>query len=243
MPSVENSRFLKMPMYEKERPKKCSICHRWDITLRLWAGFVLTADSSHHLLQLCTSAQDQEDAPNINSCSFVSPFTSDGVGVWPGTHLASYSNELRPHRSQFNPRSGRNSAATFQFDNLQAIGETDSGASEVGMHFIGGSPSFASSSRHRTKQTEIRDELASVHEEIASLESVRDLPDISDHELVNIQNKLSVKRTEQITLERGLHRLISGQLRQRKFREKMKLKYQGNIWVDDATNCCNGLLT
>ncbi|XP_018024878.1 broad-complex core protein isoforms 1/2/3/4/5 isoform X16 [Hyalella azteca] len=83
---------------------------------------------------------------------------------------------------------------------------------------------LASSSTRRVRQAEVRQELRAVHQEIASLQSMLERGDLSPSELPAIEENLASKRQLQISLEKGLHRLISGQLRQRKFREKLKQK-------------------
>lgn len=164
----------------------------------LMPGLAITADScTHRLLQLMCSG----DASTISS--IVSPLTPAGGDVWGAVH--SSPNDLHLLNT---------TTTAFLFDTLQSV----SGGGHRQYLF---NTSMASN-RQRTKQNEVRDGLAAVHEEIAVLQSLLDTAKDEDH--FNIQNKLHVKRMEQVAMEKGLQRLISGQMRQRKFREKLKLK-------------------
>ena len=78
--------------------------------------------------------------------------------------------------------------------------------------------------RGRLRQSEIRTQLCKIGDELSTLEDLLETATLQEDDRLNIQDTIRTKKLEQIGLERGLHKLVSGQLRQRKFREKLKLK-------------------
>lgn len=63
-----------------------------------------------------------------------------------------------------------------------------------------------------------------VQAETASLESLLDSGMLGTSDALKVEVKINNKKVEVARLQKELERLISGQLRQRKFREKMRKK-------------------
>ncbi|XP_047471703.1 broad-complex core protein isoforms 1/2/3/4/5 isoform X10 [Penaeus vannamei] len=78
--------------------------------------------------------------------------------------------------------------------------------------------------RGRYRQDRIRAEISLVQAETASLESLLDSGMLGTSDALKVEVKINNKKVEVARLQKELERLISGQLRQRKFREKMRKK-------------------
>ncbi|XP_063886857.1 longitudinals lacking protein, isoforms H/M/V-like isoform X11 [Scylla paramamosain] len=78
--------------------------------------------------------------------------------------------------------------------------------------------------RGRYRQDRIRAQMSLLKAETATLESVLESGTLSDLEAAKVEVKISCRRSEAERLQKELERLISGQLRQRKFRERMRKK-------------------
>lgn len=78
--------------------------------------------------------------------------------------------------------------------------------------------------RGRYRQDRIRAQMSLLKAETATLESVLESGTLSDLEAAKVEVKISCRRNEAERLQKELERLVSGQLRQRKFRERMRKK-------------------
>ncbi|KAK3872314.1 hypothetical protein Pcinc_022617 [Petrolisthes cinctipes] len=76
--------------------------------------------------------------------------------------------------------------------------------------------------RGRYRQDRIRAQMNMLKAETASMESLLESGVLGEAEAAHLEAQLSGKRSETEQMQKELERLISGQLRQRKFREKMK---------------------
>ncbi|XP_066982487.1 broad-complex core protein isoforms 1/2/3/4/5-like isoform X7 [Macrobrachium rosenbergii] len=83
--------------------------------------------------------------------------------------------------------------------------------------------------RGRYRQDRIRAHLGVIQAEMASLERVLESGVLGPLEIENIRNKINQQKTCADGLQKELERLISGQMRQRKFRERMKKKMEEHI--------------
>ena len=95
------------------------------------------------------------------------------------------------------------------------------GASE---HWLppGPSPTNAFPRQRHTKQAELRQAIDSVSHEISSLCVLVTAGNLDDKSTADVQSNIDQKRHEYQELEKCLDRLVRGQMRQRKFRQKMK---------------------
>lgn len=86
------------------------------------------------------------------------------------------------------------------------------------------SPPHHQAGRGRYRQDRIRAQMSLLKAETATLESVLESGSLSDLEAAKVEVKISCRRNEAERLQKELERLISGQLRQRKFRERLRKK-------------------
>ncbi|CAL4069465.1 unnamed protein product [Meganyctiphanes norvegica] len=78
--------------------------------------------------------------------------------------------------------------------------------------------------RGRYRQDSIRAQIQQLQTELKSLENLVNIGMIGSQEKEKLDIKVMSKKTEVLRLQKELERLVSGQLRQRKFREKMRKK-------------------
>ncbi|KAG0717087.1 hypothetical protein GWK47_055143 [Chionoecetes opilio] len=86
------------------------------------------------------------------------------------------------------------------------------------------SPPHHHAGRGRYRQDRIRTQMSFLKAEAATLEAMLESGTLSDLEAAKVEVKIGSRRNEAERLQKELERLISGQLRQRKFRERMRKK-------------------
>ena len=83
--------------------------------------------------------------------------------------------------------------------------------------------------KRRYRQGRVRAEISLLENEICSLENLIDSGTLSEMEMLNVEKKCRIKTAELTEMRKELDRLISGQMRQRKFREKLKKRHTQDL--------------
>ena len=91
----------------------------------------------------------------------------------------------------------------------------------------------------RYRQGRVRAEIKMIEAEIISLENLIESQVLSEIDKINMERKYHSKNVELGHLRKELDRLISGQMRQRKFRERLKRKSQNVNNVTSPSSATN----